>query len=61
MPIDFTDVLLCETMQIDYWTLMQQPAKHIELFRIYLDIKNKVQEEEMQKSKAQANKIKRRR
>ena len=51
----FIDVQLCESMGIDYWTLMEQPSKHTELYTMYLNIKNKVQEEN---NKRMNNKIK---
>jgi hypothetical protein len=53
IPADFADVQLCEAMGIDYWTLMSQPARHVELFTIYLQVRAKVEAEENKKLERQ--------
>jgi hypothetical protein len=46
IPAEFSDIQLCEAMGVDYWTLMEQPARHLELFKMYLEVKTKINQQQ---------------
>jgi len=54
----FKTVILCETLKIDYWTLMIQPKKFIDLFEIYLLVSKKIRQEEENKINNRLNRSK---
>ena len=58
IPAEFIDVQLCQAMKCTYWELMEQPARHVELYTLYLQVEAKVREEENKKLERQANKSK---
>lgn len=45
-------------MRCDYWTLMSQPKRFVELFDMYLSVEAKVKEEFYKKSEQQAKRMK---
>ena len=58
IPPEFINTQLCEAMRLSYWQLMEQPAKHVELFTLYLQIKAKVQGEDHKKLERQSSRMK---
>jgi len=45
-------------LHCDYWTLMAQPVRFLELFEMYLWAKNKVEQEESEKQKSKLSRLK---
>jgi hypothetical protein len=56
IPHEFRNVQLCRAMGIDYWTLMFQPKRHVELFEMYLTVEGKIQEENIKRQKSASTK-----
>jgi hypothetical protein len=41
-------------MKIDYWTLMLQPKRFVELFALYNEVESKIKEENYKKAEMKA-------
>lgn len=54
MPAEFNDVQMCIAMNCDFWTLQAQPARHLELMRTYLIVKNKVEQQKAKEAERKA-------
>lgn len=45
-------------MRCDYWTLMAQPKRFVELFDLYLSIQTKAKEEELKRQEGEIKRMK---